>query len=250
MSLFSWLGGLLGGNKTQTSTQPTTPIQVPTPAPVPQPVIQPPEPEKPVEQKPEAANVAKTSTFLVTADQLATIMPVGAKKGVDYDAFAAAINKVFAIPAVSIKTNKEAALFVSESAYESSEYTRLREIWNPAQVPFQKNYEGSKTLGNTEPGDGFKFRGGGLPQLTGRWNYTAFSKWSGVDFVNNPDQIAQVYYATLAFGWYWSFKKLSQYAFTKTINDEVRAINGPGMLGLAGRQKYYDLACQVFEVEW
>lgn len=200
--------------------------------------------------QPANAPVAANAPFVVTKDQLVAIMPTGAKKGVDFDVFAGAINKVFALPAVNITTNKQAAVFLSESAYESMEYTHLREVWNPAQVPQQKAYEGSKILGNTQPGDGYKFRGGGIAQLTGRWNYAAFSKWSGIDFVNNPDWITQPYYAVLSFGWFWCYKKLAHYALTKDVSDEVRAINGTGMLGLADREKYYDAACAILGVEW
>lgn len=252
-SIVSWLSNLFGPKQPQ-PIEPESSANV-QPVPTPQPV-QPEQPEvteptTPEQQQSTVTPVAtKPTPFVVTPQQLIALMPVGARKGVDFEAFAAAINKVFALPAVNITTDKQAAVFLSESAYESSEYTRLREVWNPAQVPQQKAYEGSKTLGNTEPGDGYKFRGGGLPQLTGRWNYTAFSKWSGVDFVNNPDWIAQPYYAALAFGWYWSYKKLAQYALTQSIGDEVRAINGPGMLGLADRQKYYDAACKILGVKW
>lgn len=48
-------------------------------------------------------------------------------------------------------------------------------------------YEGRKSLGNTQPGDGYRFRGGGWPQLTGRDNYTRFGKMLGLNLVGNPD---------------------------------------------------------------
>ncbi len=54
----------------------------------------------------------------------------------------------------------------------------------------ERIYGGRKDLGNTQPGDGYRFRGRGLLQLTGRYNYTQFAKWSGIDVVSNPDLVA------------------------------------------------------------
>jgi putative chitinase len=239
MSLGSWLSGLFATKQ----TIPTATIP-PVSAVPPMPVIPAPKPEQ------EERIVTGLLPFVVTKAQLQAIMPTGTKKGVDFDVFAAAVNKVFALPAVNITTDKQAAVFLSESAFESMEYTHLREVWNPAQVPQQKAYEGSKILGNTQAGDGFKFRGGGVAQLTGRWNYTAFSKWAGIDFVANPDLIIQPYNAVLSFGWFWSYKHLANYALTQDVSDEVRAINGTGMLGLPQREKYYETTCDVLGVKW
>jgi predicted chitinase len=242
MSLLSWIGGLLNSGQT-----PVTPVQAPpAPAPVPTPA---PTPVAPVPQQPAAAPVAASGPFQVTAAQLAAIMPKGAAQGVDFATFAQCLNRTFALPSVHITTAAEVALFVAESAYESMEYTHLREIWNPAQVPEQNNYEGSKILGNTQPGDGYKFRGGGLPQLTGRWAYTSFSNWSGIDFVSNPDLITQPLNASLAFGWFWNWRKLSTYADVGNIDQASIVING-GTNGLAGREAYYKTACGVFGVNW
>src|SRR5688500_6448378 len=66
----------------------------------------------------------------------------------------------------------------------------------------RKAYEGRKDLGNTEPGDGVRFRGGGLIQLTGRYNVTEASEDLGVDYVNNPRLLREFPGALLAALWY------------------------------------------------
>lgn len=82
--------------------------------------------------------------------------------------------------------------FLDRSAYvlstaegESGFGRFMIELWVPTE--YQKRYEGHKGLGNTELGDGFRFRGRGFCQLTGRINYTNWSKILGVNLVDDPD---------------------------------------------------------------
>src|SRR5690606_17393021 len=63
------------------------------------------------------------------------------------------------------------AAFLAQVGHESGGFVYAREIWGPTEA--QKRYEGRKDLGNTQPGDGSRFRGRGLIQITGRANYTA-----------------------------------------------------------------------------
>src|SRR6185295_17711069 len=83
-------------------------------------------------------------------------------------------------------------------------------------------YEGRTDLGNTETGDGRKFKGRGLIQITGRGNYKALSKEFGVDFVKNPELLGgknlgvstsdQIRYSVLSAGWFWNQKNLNSFA--------------------------------------
>ncbi len=89
-------------------------------------------------------------------------------------------------------------------------------------------YEGRKNLGNTVKGDGVKFKGRGLIQLTGRSNYKALSDAFGVDFIKNPTWLGgknanvctpqQLKYAAWAAGWYWSSRKLNDICDKININ--------------------------------
>src|SRR5690606_29942605 len=68
----------------------------------------------------------------------------------------------------AIVSPRRAAMFIATLGHESSGFVHTRELWGP--TPAQLRYEGRKDLGNTEPGDGFRFRGRGLIQVTGRAN--------------------------------------------------------------------------------
>lgn len=83
----------------------------------------------------------------------------------------------------------------------------------------------AKRLGNTQPGDGWRFRGGGDPQMTGRYNYTTFGKKIGVDLAANPDLVAHPDYAFKLALAYWTLQKCNAFADANNILAISRAIN-------------------------
>lgn len=101
--------------------------------------------------------------------------------------------------------------------------------------------------GDESSGDGWRFRGRGLIQLTGRNNYTAASRDLGVDIVRNPDYLLTPEGAVRSAGWFWSVNNLNATADRGDIRGNTRIING-GFNGLADRQKYYALARELFDV--
>lgn len=98
---------------------------------------------------------------------------------------------------------------------------------------------GRERLGNTEPGDGWRFRGRGLKQLTGRDNYKRFSHaWLGTnEAVNNPDIVAEPAGAVASAIWFWNANRLNEIADTGIVKAVTRKVNG-GVNGLAARRKW------------
>lgn len=110
--------------------------------------------------------------------------------------------------------------------------------------PSQARYEGRKDLGNTEPGDGFKFRGRGLIQTTGRANYAATGEALGIDLLRDPTLLALPENAARSAGWYWQSRGLNALADLGDFRRITLRING-GTNGLADRQALYTAAQAV-----
>lgn len=102
---------------------------------------------------------------------------------------------------------------------------------------------GRKNLGNTEEGDGFKFRGAGYIQLTGRANFQAFSDAIGApEIMENPRLVSEPKYASLSAGWFWSKNNLNSIAHD--CKACTKKING-GDIGLVDRELHYKYALEV-----
>lgn len=101
----------------------------------------------------------------------------------------------------------------------------------------------SSRMGNgpAESGEGWKFRGRGLKQLTGKDNYTRCGSALGIDLVSNPDLLLEPTYAAKSAAWFWKTNKLSDFADAGDIKGMTKKING-GFIGLEQRQALYD-AC-------
>jgi putative chitinase len=137
-----------------------------------------------------------------------------------------------------IATYLRASAFLAQLAHESAELRYFEEIASG------KAYEGRKDLGNTQPGDGVKYKGHGPIQITGRANHTACGKALGLDLVNNPTLITKPENAFRSAGWFWDTRGLNALADQRLFKAITRKING-GFNGLADRQKYYDRALRV-----
>jgi len=103
---------------------------------------------------------------------------------------------------------------------------------------------GAKNLGNTEEGDGAKFKGRGLIQLTGRANYQKLSDALSVDFIDSPELLEEPMYAALSAGWFWDSKNLNQYADEQDWTTLTKRING-GTIGLEDRVAHIESALSV-----
>ena len=102
-------------------------------------------------------------------------------------------------------------------------------------------YEGRKDLGNTQKGDGVRFKGRGPIQLTGRANYAAAGKALGLDLVKNPEKVKTPDVGFRTSVWFWTTRKLNAIADQKTLASFrmiTKKING-GTNGQADREKYW-----------
>ena len=99
---------------------------------------------------------------------------------------------------------------------------------------------GIVNLGNTQKGDGYKFRGRGLIQLTGRANYEAYKKYSGLDVVSNPDLVATLSVGLDVAGWFWLKNNINTLSDRNDIEGITKKING-GQKGLEKRKQYFQL---------
>jgi len=104
---------------------------------------------------------------------------------------------------------------------------------------------GRKNLGNTQPGDGWRFRGRGLKQLTGRDNYKRCGDAIGENFIDYPDRLLEPVNAALSAGWFWSVNKLNAAADRGDVRAMTKIING-GFNGLDKRTALYDQGVEVF----
>lgn len=133
--------------------------------------------------------------------------------------------------------------FLAQLAHESGSLRYVEEI-SSGQA-----YEGRKDLGNTEPGDGVKFKGRGLIQITGRNNYNLVGIYLNVDFINNPALLKTPLYACLSAGWFWDTHKLNVPADINTLDSFkliTRKING-GLNGLDDRISHWKAFKQILE---
>ena len=104
---------------------------------------------------------------------------------------------------------------------------------------------GVDKLGNTQPGDGARFIGRGLKQLTGRDNYTRCGQALGEDFVSHPERLAMPVNAALSAGWFWHTNGLNEIADRGDVVELTLRVNG-GRNGLVQRQALWDHGLEVF----
>jgi putative chitinase len=143
-----------------------------------------------------------------------------------------------AMAEAGINTPRRQAAFLAQLAHESGEFRYMEEIASGAA------YEGRRDLGNTQPGDGTRFKGRGPIQLTGRSNYTAASAALGIDLVNNPTRAADPDVGFRTAAWYWNTRNLNSYADAGNFDAITYRVNG-GYNGKAARDAYYNRALQV-----
>jgi putative chitinase len=190
----------------------------------------------------------------MTSEQLAQALkltPVKAEEWID------AINET--CDRFDISTPERQACFLGQCAHESGGFSALQENLNYKQEslckvwpkrfpsiddaePYHKQpqkiankvYASRMGNGDEASGEGWKYRGRGLIQLTGKDNYSACGEALGVDLVENPDLVATPQYAALSAGWFWDKNRLNAYADKNDMQGLTKKING-GTHGIEDR---------------
>src|SRR3954451_14056125 len=103
----------------------------------------------------------------------------------------------------AITTPARARMFLAQLAHESDHLTAFEERASGA------DYEGNRALGNTQPGDGVRFKGRGPIQLTGRNNYIAAGNALGLDLVGNPELAKQIEVGFRTAAWFWTSRNIN-----------------------------------------
>ncbi len=165
------------------------------------------------------------------ADMLRTVAQrdlgeLGVQLGVAFDAH---------LHAAQIKPPLRLAHFVAQTAEETGGFQWMHELGGP---DYFAKYDGRADLGNSAPGDGYRFRGRGLIMLTGRANYETYGAklslnlWGDPDLAMEPDAATQIAVA------FWTDHGLNALADADDIEAITRRVNG-GLTGLAMREAYY-----------
>lgn len=172
------------------------------------------------------------------------VKPRSGARGEDQRHILAAIEPVFAAVAAeyAIDTPLRLAHFAAQIAHESDGFATTEEYASGAA------YEGRPDLGNTQAGDGPRFKGRGLLQLTGRANYARMSRMLGIDLIANPraamDPVLSLRIACI----YWRDRRCNDAADADDIEAVTRKVNG-GLNGLADRTAYFRKAMDLLGYE-
>ena len=178
-------------------------------------------------------------------------------------------------PKYEITTTHRVAGFLAQTAHESANYKTTTENLNysskaldaifgkyfkragvdakeyhrqPEKIA-NRIYAGRMDNGDTASGDGWRFRGGGILQLTGRYNYTEFGKSVGMSAEEATDYVRTPKGAIESACWFWKTNNINKYCDNDDIVKMTKRING-GTIGLADRKKHYAHALEILGEHW
>jgi putative chitinase len=206
---------------------------------------------------------------MITLEQFTAMIPKNKNPKAWYDAAVPAFEKY------DITTTNRIAGFMAQCAHESLDFTRLEEnlnysekalnsvfgryfgkgkrdakeyARNPEKIAnyvYQDEFRSKRgAMGNTTAGDGWRFRGRGIKQLTGRNNYTAFGKSVGMSAEEAADYVATERGALESACWFWATNKLDKWADNGDIKGLTKKING-GTIGLEDRTRRWEEALAI-----
>lgn len=206
--------------------------------------------------------------MIITQDQLQQLLPYNRQIPQWHEAL------VTVLPSYDITTPLRIAAFIAQCSHESGQFTVLEEnlnyraetltrIWptrfspdvaaryvampNKQEAIANRAYGNRMGNGDEASGDGYKYRGRGLIQLTGKDNYASFSLSEDNEALIKPELVSQPNLAVQSACWFWKTNNLNRFADVGDIEGMTRAING-GYNGLEERKKNYEHALQVLGV--
>lgn len=151
-----------------------------------------------------------------------------------------------------ITTTARISAFLAQVGHESGGFRYTTENWGP--TPAQQRYEGRKDLGNTQPGDGSRYRGHGYIQTTGRANHVAVRdrlrqrlSVEVPDFEEHPEALAELPWACLSAADYWDMRKLNALADAGDFEAITHKVNG-GLNGHADRVARWERVKAVLDM--
>lgn len=169
----------------------------------------------------------------MNSNQLLLIMPYSGRKATSFAAFLSSTMNEF-----QINTSLRQAAFLAQIGHESGQLRYVQEIASGI------SYEGRIDLGNTQIGDGKRFKGRGLIQITGRTNYLLCGKALDLDLEKCPELLEETENACRSAGWFWKTHDLNELADIKDLKKITKKING-GLNGFEDRQALYLKALEV-----
>ena len=168
--------------------------------------------------------------MMVTLEQLQKIMPYAHAAAPKYIDFLNAAMLEF-----GITTEKRIECFLAQVAHESGQFLYVKELASG------QAYEGRVDLGNIEAGDGVKYKGRGLIQITGKANYVAAMMALNIDCVQKPEVLEEPANACRVSAWFWQIHGLNELADTDQFERITRRING-GLNGESDRLAIWEVA--------
>jgi len=174
--------------------------------------------------------------MLISRLQLAWIYKEADQKLIDR--FLDPINKT--LEEFEINTPQRIRMFLAQIGHESGQLRYRKELASGAA------YEGRKDLGNTAPGDGVRYKGRGLIQITGKYNYGLASLALGLPLLEKPELLEEDLNACRSAGWFWYKSNLNALADMGKFETITRRING-GLNGYSDRYKLYQRAFEIIK---
>lgn len=175
---------------------------------------------------------------MIIPDDLRSIMPLLSRDKADI--YSGLLNA--AMQEFDIITPEREAAFLAQLSHESGQLRYWKELASG------RDYEGRLDLGNTEPGDGVRFKGRGPIQITGRENARKAGDALGVDFESNPELMELPEYGFRIAGWFWKTRGLNELADVDNFKLITKRING-GYNGMTDRLGYWQSAKKVLGVD-